>query len=287
MRSSVRTLRWSAWLGWQIDSNWASPWLFALYVLLKPLAAAMLLVCMYWAAQIATGGRVPHGLLPFLYVGSAFYMLVGGVTFGMSQAVLTDREHYGMLKFIRLSPVALQTYLVGRGLSRAAQAGLGVLLALGVGMLLLGDLRAAVGAQGIAWHWLAVNLVAGLVMLMALGLMLAAAVLNLSRHATFLSEGVAGLLYLMSGVVFPINILPDWLRPLSLALPTTYWLEGMRSSLLGPSALSAPLDGWSPGQLALALLVSSAGLCVLAAVVFRLSERRAWRLGKFDEATGY
>src|SRR5262249_48791022 len=32
------SLRWSAWLGWQIDTNWATPWLFLLYVLIKPLA---------------------------------------------------------------------------------------------------------------------------------------------------------------------------------------------------------------------------------------------------------
>src|SRR5207248_5992144 len=26
-----RALRWSTWLGWQIDSNWATPWLFLVY----------------------------------------------------------------------------------------------------------------------------------------------------------------------------------------------------------------------------------------------------------------
>ena len=35
-----RTLKWSAWLGWQIESNWTTPWLFAAYVLLKPVAGA-------------------------------------------------------------------------------------------------------------------------------------------------------------------------------------------------------------------------------------------------------
>jgi hypothetical protein len=39
----------------------------------------------------------------------------------MSSAVVTDRESYGMLKIIRISPVRLRTYLIGRGLSRAGQ----------------------------------------------------------------------------------------------------------------------------------------------------------------------
>src|SRR5947209_9960658 len=112
MNDHLRTLRWSSWLGWQIDSNWASPALFALYVLVKPLCGSMLLVCMYWAARSATGGAVATGFLPFLYVSSACFMLVAGVTVGMSNAVITDRESYGMLKFIRISPVSLRTYLI-------------------------------------------------------------------------------------------------------------------------------------------------------------------------------
>src|SRR5579871_1612017 len=120
-----RTLRMSAWLGWQIDSNWANPWLFVLYVLVKPLAGAMLLVCMYWSVCAAGVSAVTPGFLPFLYVSSACFMLVGGVAFGISHAVVTDRESYGMLKFIRISPARFRSYLLGRGLSRTLQSSVG------------------------------------------------------------------------------------------------------------------------------------------------------------------
>ena len=56
----------------------------------------------------------------------------------------------------------------------------------------------------------------------------------MSRNGMFLSEGVAGLVYLLSGVVFPLGVLPKWVQPISLCLPTTYWLEGMRRALMGP-----------------------------------------------------
>ena len=55
---------------------------------------------------------------------------------------------------------------------------------------------------------------------MALGLVLAGAALNLPRYGTFLGEAVAGVLYLLSGVVFPITVLPAWLQPVSLCLPS-------------------------------------------------------------------
>src|SRR5437870_1230731 len=120
-----RTLRWAAWLGWQIDSNWARPWLFLLYVLVKPVAGSLALVCMYWAVRAAPGATVRPEFLPFLYVSSACFMLVGGMTAGISRAVVADRESYGMLKFIRISPARMGTYLIGRGLSCAAQAAIG------------------------------------------------------------------------------------------------------------------------------------------------------------------
>jgi ABC-2 type transport system permease protein len=214
-------------------------------------------------------------------------MLVGGVTFGMGEAVIADREKYGMLKFVRISPAWLQSYLIGRGLARAAVAVLGALLAVGIGLALLPEVRAGLGRHGIAWGWLAVYVLLGTVMLLSLGLILAGAVLNLPRYGAFLSEAVAGVLYLLSGVVFPVSVLPAWLRPLSLCLPTTYWLEGVRRALLGPGEMPSPLSGWGCGQVALALLASTLALAGVARWWFAWNERRAWRLGRFDDTTGY
>ena len=64
MLSHLRTLRLAAWLGWQLETNWASPWLFALYMLIKPVCGSLMLVCMFYAARHATGGRVPAEFLP-------------------------------------------------------------------------------------------------------------------------------------------------------------------------------------------------------------------------------
>ena len=75
----------------------------------------------------------------------------------------------------------------------------------------------------------------------------AAVVVSSSRSPC---EAVAGALYLMSGVVFPIGVLPPCLQAVSLVLPTTYWLEGMRRALLGPTGLPSPLNAWGHGALA-------------------------------------
>jgi ABC-2 type transport system permease protein len=285
MRSQLRTLRLAAWLGWQLETNWASPWLFALYMLIKPVCGSLMLVCMFFAARTATGGRVPAEFLPYLYVSNACFGLVGTVMFGLSYAVVRDREHYRMLKYIYISPGHFQTYFVGRGAARGLEGTVGGVLNITVGLFLFAELRQSVGVDV---QWLVAYLLIGSVMLWACGMLLAAACLNMSRNGMFLSEGIAGIVYLLSGVVFPIGALPSWVQPICLGLPTTYWLEGMRRALMGPlpPQLHGPLSGWSNGELALMLAATTAALVLLAQLFWRWSERRAWRNGKLEENAG-
>ncbi len=291
MRDHLRTLRLAAWLGWQLETNWASPWLFALYMLVKPVCGSLMLVCMFYAARSATGGRVPAEFLPYLYVSNACFGLVGTVMFGLSYAVVRDREHYRMLKYIYISPAHFQTYFLGRGLARATEGTVGGVLNVAVGLLLFADMRAAMGLEGISWGWLVVFLAVGSAMLWACGMILAGACLNMSRNGMFLSEGISGVVYLLSGVVFPLAVLPGWVQVLSRVLPTTYWLEGMRRALMGPvpegaSVLRGPLADWSNGELAAMLAATTAALVAVAVYFWRWSERRAWRLGKLEENAG-
>jgi ABC-2 type transport system permease protein len=286
----LRTLRLAAWLGWQLETNWASPWLFALYMVVKPVSGSLMLVCMFYAARAVT-----HDLrtefLPYLYVSNACFGLVGTVMFGLSNAVITDRERYRMLKYIYISPGHFQTYFLGRGLARATEGTVGGALNIAVGLLLFADLRSHVGGGDIDWVWLFVFLLIGTGMLWACGMILAGACLNLSRNGMFLSEGIGGVVYLLSGVVFPLAVLPGWLQVVSRSLPTTYWLEGMRRALMGPipetaPILRGPLADWSNADLAGMLAATTAGLVVFAQAFWRWNERRAWRLGKLEENAG-
>lgn len=285
MRDALHSIRWAFWLGWQVESNWTNPWRFAVYLLVKPFTGSLMLVAMYWAASRAVGAAIASGYLGFLYVSNASYMLVGAVAFGMSWAVVSDREHYGMLKYICLSPARLECYLIGRGLAKGAEGAVGAFLTLLLGWLLLPELRATLHLASINWLVLAANLALGVPMLLGLGLIVAGTVLNMTRHGMFLSEGVAGSLYLLCGVVFPIDVLPASLRVFSLALPPTYWLEGMRRALLG-SGMSDSLMAWEASQLLLATIIGSLSLLGVGHLAYRWGECRAWRLGRFDISTG-
>lgn len=291
LREHLRTLRLSAWLGWQLETNWASPSLFALYMFVKPVCSSLMLVCMYYAARYATGGRVPAEFLPYLYISNACFGIVGSVMFGLSYGVIRDREHYRMLKYVYISPAHFQTFFVGRGLAQAGEGTVGAVLNIATGLVLFADLRSAIGWHGIEIGWLALYLTIGLAMLWSCGMILAAACLNMSRHGMFLSEGIGGIVYLLSGVVFPLGVLPHWVQWLSLLLPTTYWLEGMRRALTGQPPENSgmprgPLADWNNGELAIALALTTVVLLIVAQLFWRWSERRAWRMGRLEENAG-
>jgi len=289
MRSTLaafgRSLAQGFWLGWQIESNWARPWLFALYTLIKPLAGTLLLVFMFAAAAHATGVEQP-GLLAFAFVGNALYMLVGAVSQGMTTAIVQDRESYGMLRYVRVSPVVFEGWLIGRGLASGLKAAIGAVWTLAFGLLLPFGLAELLSPTRIDWVALVLALALGVPLLVGLGLVLAAAALNMARHGAFLGEGVGSALYLLSGAIFPLAILPGALQGVATFLPPTLWLETLRRAILhrpGPG----PLEAWPAGTLWLALAAASAALLALGWWLFRVSDRRARRGGRYDLTTGF
>src|SRR5258706_611527 len=76
-----------------------------------------------------------------------------------------------------------------------------------------------------------VALALGLVMLAFLGLAMSAVMLIAGQEAWSVGEMLAGALYLFSGAIFPLDVLPAVLRPLGLVMPMTYWLEMVRRAL--------------------------------------------------------
>ncbi|MGZ8512844.1 MAG: ABC transporter permease [Candidatus Limnocylindria bacterium] len=270
-----RSFRTAIGLGWAIESNWSDPFLFAIYTMAKPLAAAMILVLMF---QVVTGGSNTE-FLQFLIVGSALWNVVYGVMAGLVQAILEDRERYRMLKYVVVTPTSLFPFLLGRSLARVLTSLIAVVLTLAVGVLLLGvELRPNLLI-------LVPSMVIGTIAVLALGIFMAGWCLQMRQEAWSYPEAIAGGLYLVSGAIFPIDILPSFIQPIAYALPTTWWLEASRRGLLGHG---------SPGQLGtipdgtvMLLLVATTAITVpLALIAFAWFMKRARQAGLLDMVTG-
>jgi ABC-2 type transport system permease protein len=199
-----------------------------------------------------------------------------------------------MLKYLYVSPATFLVLLVGRGFARLIAGAIGTVVALIFAAIVLG-LRIDVAT--IDWPLLAVSLVLGIVPIMAIGVLLAAICLQTRQESWSYPDAFAGALFLVTGVVFPLAVLPPVLQVLGLINPVTWWIEGVRQALLpdGPSGVGGPGSVWTtvtgtaapdPAQIVLALFVTGALATLAATVLFRRSEHRARDLGLLDRTTG-
>jgi ABC-2 type transport system permease protein len=272
----------ATWLGWQVESNWTDPFLFAIYVIVKPLAAAAILVVMY---SIITGGAFELPLFAYMYLGNAFYIYVGSIMTGVSWAVIEDREHYKTLKYMYIAPISIPFYWLGRGVSRFLIGTVAVIVTITVGALFL---KLPLNLTEVNWGLFIVSLLIGVTMLAMLGLILASLTLMMAQHNFFVGEAVAGALYLFSGAIFPLEVLPAWIRPIGYAMPITYWLELMRRSLISDVAHAFPtLARFSNIELLGILLGLTVLFSAIAVVIFRWCDYIARERGMIDRVSNY
>jgi ABC-2 type transport system permease protein len=283
--NDFRTFKNAAWLGWQMEANWTDPFLFATYSIVKPIAGTLILVFMY---IIITGGNTNTPFFSFMYVGNALYMYVADVLFGVTWVIHDDREHYMTLKQVYIAPIKFYTYIFGRAAVKIAITSIGVLITLLFGMLALG---VEIGAGSVDWIILAVSLFLGLLTLCIMGLALGGVTFLTAKHGQGINEGIAGIFYVLSGVIFPITILPGWVRSISMLLPVTYWMEAVRRGLEPAVMAGMPggtgLEGLSNLAIVAALLISTIAFLFISAGIFRYADRTARRKGKIDWTSAY
>ncbi|HEY3522670.1 MAG TPA: ABC transporter permease [Candidatus Limnocylindrales bacterium] len=290
MTAAWRSFSAAARIGWAVDANWTDPFVFLALVIAKPLSAALILVVM---VQVISGGNA-GGLIAFVIVGSGLWSMVTAGISGLPLSVLDDRERYRMLKYLYVSPADFLLVLLGRGVGRILVGAVGSMVTLAVGVVVLGI---PFDAGRIDWPLLVWSAGWGFVMVVALSVLMAAVCLQVRQEAWSYPEAAAGALFLVTGAVFPLSVLPTPLQALGLITPLTWWIAGIRTALFpdspssigGPGSLFATVSGHavpSSVELAIALMLTGAVGTLASVVVFRLSERRAKDRGLIDQTTG-
>lgn len=278
----LRSFLVATWLGWQIESNWADPFLFAVYSIIRPIASVMILVVMY---SVITQGAFQEPIFPYIYLGNALYILVGQIITGVSWAIIDDREHYRVAKHLYTAPISGYTYLFGRGVARLIIGTISVLITVGFGMVAF---KLPIGLARVDWGLLLASTGLGVVALAALGLMIGAWTMTMARHFWSVGEAVAGALYLFTGAIFPLDILPAWLRWIGFLFPVTYWLEAARRALLGPGMQGFKTFAGVPNSALLGILLAfTVALSVGSVYFYRWALANAKEKGLLDMETGY
>ncbi|MEL7645035.1 MAG: ABC transporter permease [Anaerolineaceae bacterium] len=280
--SAAQTMRASAWLGWKIESNWTDPFIFAIYSIIRPISTAAILIVMY---LVIRGGEFSQPDFVNMYIGNAFFILVGAAIQGVSFGILDDREHYRTLKYVYIAPIRVPVYLIGRSLGSILVAAFSVLITILFGAFFL---KMPIVFSEINWGLFTLAFLLGLLAMISLGIVLGGWTLIIKNNAWSLGESLGAGLLIFSGAVFPLNVLPAPLQWIGSALPISYWLALIRRALVPEIGRAYPMyTNVSDGRLILILLGFALAYAVLAALVFKRFDTIARERGNIDMVSNY
>ena len=206
-----RSFRPAAWLGWQVESNWTDPLMFFAFQVLRPVASVLILVFMFRVVAGASGASssgAASSIYAYIYLGNAFYIYVGAVMAGASYSILDDRERYRTLKYLYIAPINIPVYLFGRAVARFVTGTIAVVITILAGVLFF-KVPLSLGATH--WPMFFGALMLGVFCLSFMGIIIGTWTLTIRNEPWFVGDAAAAALYLFSGAVFPITILPAFL----------------------------------------------------------------------------
>jgi ABC-2 type transport system permease protein len=111
-----------------------------------------------------------------------------------------------------------------------------------------------------------------------IGMMTAVLPLISPEKGTQLGFIAQGILLVVSGVYYPVDVLPEWMQWLATISPATYALDGMRDAIVEGQGLSSMGDEIWP------LIVIGIVSIPLGLEVFRRGERYAKKHGKLKRS---
>jgi ABC-2 type transport system permease protein len=219
-------------------------------------------------ASFAVGGRSiglqsmtgTENLAGYLFLGVVVGGMVATAFWDMAFSFKREMDS-GTLEQTWLSPTRPETFVLGRALSGGLTSVVASAILIGVGMAFF---DATVG-QGL---WLALPaLLLAMASMVGIGYLVASACLLL-REPNFFVDATNFVFAMISGVAFPVAVLPWFIKPIAYVLPTTYAVDLLRVYALGTRPLLDPGLEW------LMLGILSAVLIAVGRVVFRRTEHR-------------
>lgn len=162
----------------------------------------------------------------FVAVGLAYFLVVQAACTQIAGRAV-DEQRSGTLEMTAALPVSPQVVALGFGIFPILLGLVRMAVYLLIAILLLG---LAVGDAD--WLGLVVMLLLGTAAALGLGIALAAMALAFTQGAAAGRVFVVGLSFL-SGVYFPVTVLPEPLAAVARILPTTLAVQGLRAALVG------------------------------------------------------
>ena len=209
-------------------------------------------------------------LVLYLLIGTSVWSYLS-VTFEGVTDMITIERWEGTIEHTFMAPISRFTHLIGSCWYAIAHGMLFTFVQLlVVGAFFRLDLSHANYLTAVYM------LLLGSVSFIGFGIGAAVLPLLYTERGSQMSYIVRAILLLISGVYYPIEVLPTWMQPLARISPATYVLEGLRASILRNQVIwSAEI--WSYTW---PLIITGVVSIPISITIFRIAERYAKRTGK-------
>jgi ABC-2 type transport system permease protein len=221
----------------------------------------------------AAGGRIDvERTTTTLLVGAVVWAYLGVIFEILTETVAWERWE-GTIEYTFMAPLSRPVHLFGMGLFAIVYGIVRAILLFGV-VALFFDLD----LSNADFFAALVLLLVGSFSFIGIGMMCAVLPLISPEKGTQLGFMAQGILLVVSGVYYSVEVLPEWMQWFAMISPATYALEGLRAAILDGEGLT------SLGPELLALVVIGIVTIPLGLWVFRRGELYAKRHGKLKRS---
>jgi len=246
-----------AMLHWMADPQWVIPNIIAPFVFT------------FVALTLFAGADGSFGL--YAVLGGGMMGMWGNTLYASGFAIDFERWQ-GTLEEVVAAPSNLLHVITGRSVSNAL---FGLTNMVAILLIAVFVFRVPLGLANPVLF--AFSLVLTLLSVSALGLIFASSFV-LTRSAQIFTNGLEFPIYVISGSMFPIALLPFWTYPASFILGPTWGIQAIRAAA---TSADVPLAFWSDIGIMLAITVA---YVIVAALLFKLVETKSRRDGTLVQA---
>ncbi len=246
-------------------------WGWELVWLVYNIVNAMSVTYIGASAQLITGAKINTSyLILYLLIGTSVWSYLS-VTFEGVTDLITIERWEGTIEHTFMAPISRFTHLIGSCWYAIAHGLLFTFIQLiVVGSFFHLDLSHANYGTAVFM------LLAGSVSFIGFGIAASVLPLLFTERGSQMSYIVRAVLLLVSGVYYPVKVLPGWMQPLASISPATYVLNGLRAALLNNQVIWST-EIWSYTW---PLIITGIVSIPISIYIFKIAERYAKRTGK-------
>ena len=252
-----------------VKRYWGWEVVFLIYSIVNALSITFIAKASPEITGVAISPAEVNEFILFLLVGTLVWNYLAVVFDAISETITWERWE-GTIEYTFMAPISRLTHLLGATLFAILYGVLHTAIILGVVSFFFDVSLAQANFFGAM-----TLLVVGSLSLVGMGIFAAVLPLLFPERGAQMTNVIKAMILLVSGVYFPIAVLPGWMQSISQISPAYYVLAGMREALLENASVFSLAQVYILPLLIIGAIAVPAGLWV-----FITAEQYAKRTGR-------